>query len=399
MKDFIHKAGKFLTPNYRRQPIMLTAGKGMKVWDSRGKEYLDFVAGIATVNLGHSHPQVAKAICRQAQKIIHTSNIYHIQPQIELAELLARNSALDLAFFCNSGTEANEAAIKLARKYSVEKSRRGHKIIAAKNSFHGRTYGGLSATGQDKFKKGFEPMLPGFEFVEFGDARALSKTVDPETCAVILEVVQAEGGVNIPPKDYFPAVRKICDRNNVLLILDEVQTGMGRLGKLFGYQWAGVKPDVITLAKALGNGFPIGAMLARKEVGEVLAPGTHASTFGGNFIACAAALATVKTIIGQKLCRRAEKTGNYFMARLDELAENHPSIREVRGAGLMIGVELKLENSERVADNLREDGFLVNITQGKVLRFIPPLIVSPKEIDKLIKALDRTLGQFDGEVR
>jgi predicted acetylornithine/succinylornithine family transaminase len=399
MKDFIQKSGKFLTPNYRRQPIALTHGKGMKVWDSNGKEYLDFVAGIATVNLGHAHPAVSKAICEQSRKLVHTSNLYHIQPQIELAELLVKHSALDQAFFCNSGTEANEAAIKLARKYSHEKSKRGPRIIAAKNSFHGRTYGGLSATGQEKFKTGFEPLLPGFDFVEFGDSGALEKAVDENTCAVMLEVVQAEGGINIPHKDYFPAVRRICDNHNLLLILDEVQTGMGRLGKLFGYEWAGVKPDIITLAKALGNGVPIGAMLARKEVAEVLTPGSHASTFGGNFIASAAALATAKEIIRKKLYKRAEKIGEYFMDRLDELAESHPSIKEVRGVGLMIGAELAIDKCERVVDAMRDAGFLVNVTQGKVLRFVPPLIVSTKEIDKLVSMLDKVLAKFDGEVR
>jgi len=398
MKDFIKKSQKYIINSYRRQPLALVRGKGTRVWDSQGKEYLDFVAGLATLNLGHCHPKVSKAICDQARKIMHTTNIYHILPQIELAELLVKNSVMDRAFFCNSGAEANEAAIKLARKYSRQKSGRGYKIISTLNSFHGRTYGGLSATGQDKFRKGFEPMLPGFVFVEFGDIAQLKKAVDKKTCAVILEVVQAEGGVNIPPKGYFRAVRKLCDRNKMLLILDEVQTGMGRLGKLFGYEWAGVKPDILTLAKALGNGFPIGAMLARKEVAEVFVPGSHASTFGGNFLASAAALASAKTIIEGKLWRKAEKTGAYFLSRLKKLQEKHPSIKQVRAAGMMLGAELAIDKCERVLEAMRDKGFLINLTQGRVLRFIPPLIVSKTEIDKMIKSLDAVLTRFDPEV-
>jgi len=398
MKNFMKKAGQFLTPNYRRQPIALVAGKGMKVWDSEGNSYLDFVAGIAVVNLGHSHPRIAGALCRQAKTILHASNLYHILPQTRLAELLVKNSALDRAFFCNSGTEAVEAALKLARKYGKEVSGRGYEIIAAQNSFHGRSFGGLSATGQDRFKKGFEPMLPGFKFVEFGNIRQLKKAVSRRTCAVILEVVQAEGGINIAPPGYFQAVRKLCDRNNLLLILDEVQTGMGRLGTLFGYQFAKVRPDIITLAKALGNGFPIGAMLAREEVGRVLTPGSHASTFGGNFLASTAALETVKILLREKWPERAQKTGKYFLKQLKALKKNHPAIKQVRGVGLMLGAELAIDRGERVIDEMRRKGFLINLTQGKILRFVPPLIVTPQEIDKLIFCLDNTLRKFDAEV-
>jgi len=398
MKNFIKQAEKFLTPNYRRQPVALVRGKGLKVRDNNGRSYLDFTAGIAVVNLGHAHPRIAAALCRQAKTLLHTSNLYHILPQIELAELLVKNSNLDRVFFCNSGTEAVEAALKLARKYAREVSGRGYEIIAAKNSFHGRTFGALSATGQPKFHKGFEPMLPGFSFVEFGNISALKKAVSRKTCAVILEVVQAEGGVNIAPAGYFQAVRKLCDQNHMLLILDEVQTGMGRLGKLFGYQFARVRPDIITLAKALGNGFPIGAMLAREKAAEVLNPGSHASTFGGNFLASVAALETVKLMLREKWPERAGNIGKYFLARLKQLKQKHPAIKEVRGAGLMLGAELAIDRCERVIDELRQKGFLVNLTQGRILRFIPPLIVSTKEIDMLISCLDNIMTRYDAEM-
>lgn len=399
MKDFIQRAEKFLTPNYKRQPVMFVRGKGAKLWDSEGKEYLDFVAGIAAVNLGHSHPKVAQAISAQARKLIHISNHFYIEPQIELAELLVQNSVLDRVFFCNSGTEANEAAIKLARKYSREKGKGGVEIISAWNSFHGRTFGSLSATGQDKFWKGFEPLLPGFKFVEFGNLDQMKSAVNSNTCAVILEPVQGEGGVYPAPQGYLAEVRKICDQAGALLILDEVQTGMGRLGTLFGYEWAQVKPDIITLAKSLGNGVPIGAMLAKKEVAEVLQPGTHASTFGGNPLATSAALATLKVILEEKLPERAQKIGEYFYAQLLRLQKRHPCVKEVRGVGLMLAMELKAEKCERVIDAMREKGFLINLTHGNVLRFLPPLIIKQKQISQMLSALDQELAKLDSEVK
>jgi len=399
MQDFQKRAEQVLTPNYRRQPVMFVRGKGSRLWDSEGKEYLDFGAGIASANLGHSHPRVISAINAQAKKLIHISNLYYTEPQIELAELLVKNSVLDRVFFCNSGAEANEAAIKLARKFSREKGKGGYEIISAWNSFHGRTFGSLSATGQEKFWKGFEPLVPGFKFVEFGNLEQMKAAVNSNTCAVLLEAVQGEGGVYPAPPGYLSGVRKICDETGALLILDEVQTGMGRLGKLFGYEWAQVQPDVITLAKALGNGMPIGAMLAKKQVAEVLVPGTHASTFGGNPLATSAALATLKVILEEKLPERAKKIGKYFHSRLDRLEESHPCIKETRAVGLMLAAELKVEKCERVIDRMRELGFIINLTQGNVLRFLPALIIEEKEIDRMIQALDQELKKLDPEVK
>ncbi len=399
MDDFIKKAETVLTPNYRRQPVMFVRGKGAKLWDSAGKEYLDFVAGIAAVNLGHCHPKVTEAIRAQSEKLIHISNHYYIEPQIELAEALAKNSILDQVFFCNSGAEANEAGLKLARRWSREKGKGGFEIISTWNSFHGRTFGSLSATGQEKFWKSFEPLVPGFKFVEFGNPAQFQNAVSQSTCAVILECVQGEGGVWPAPKGYLEQVRKICDQNQMLLILDEVQTAMGRLGKLFGYEWAGVKPDVITMAKALGNGIPIGAMLAKKEIAEVLVPGTHASTFGGNPLSTAAALATLQVTLQEKLPERAKEVGEYFHSRLDQLSEGHQCVKQIRAVGLMLAAEMKIEKCERVIDRMRDRGFILNLTQGKVLRFLPPLIVEKEEIDRMLEALDSELGKLDSEAQ
>jgi len=398
MNDFQKRAEAVLTPNYRRQPVMFVRGKGAKLWDSEGKEYLDFVAGIAAVNLGHCHPEVTRALRTQAKKLVHISNHFYIETQIELAELLVKNSSLDRVFFCNSGTEANEAALKLARRYSREKGKGGYEIISAWNSFHGRTFGSLSATGQEKFWKGFEPLVPGFKFVEFGNLEQMKSAINSNTCAVILEPVQGEGGVYPAPPGYLQGVRKLCDETGALLILDEVQTAMGRLGKLFGYEWADVQPDIITLAKALGNGFPIGAMLAKKDVAEALVPGTHASTFGGNPLASSAALATLKTILENNLAERAQKIGEYFHSQLNRLKKNHPCIKEVRGVGLMLALELKAERCERVIEGMREKGFIINLTHNNVLRFLPSLLVKRKEISKMLSALDQELAKIDPEV-
>ena len=398
MQDFKQRAERVLIPTYRRYPLMLVRGEGIRVWDSEGREYFDFIAGLASINLGHCHPRVVEAVKKQAEELFHITNLFYIQPQIELAELLTEHSVFEQAFFCNSGTEANEAAIKLARKFSREKGKGGYEIISFKNSFHGRTYGSLSATGQEKFWKGFEPLLDGFKFVEFNNLEAVEQAITKNTCAVIIEVVQGEGGVNPAQKDFLVGLRKLCDEHNLLLIFDEVQTAMGRLGKLFGYQWAGVEPDIITLAKALGNGVPIGAMLTRKEIAQVFTPGTHASTFGGNPLSCSAGKATLKTIIEERLYENAENLGRYFLEELKKLKSLHPSIEQVRGVGLMVAIQLKIKNASRVVDALRERGFLVNLTQEKVLRFLPPLIVKKQEIDLLIENLDQVLKDFDKEV-
>ena len=375
---------------YNRFPVILRKGRGMKVWGADGKEYLDFLGGIAVNVLGHCHPKVVVAIQKQAQRLIHVSNYYHIEPQIKLAKLLVNNSFADKVFFCNSGAEANEAAIKLARKYSKDRSgSERYEIITALKSFHGRTLAALTATGQEKFQKGFEPLVPGFRHVPFNDIPALESAITSKTCAVMLEPIQGEGGVIVPSEDYLGKVRELCDRHGLLLILDEVQTGMGRTGKLFAYEHYNIVPDIMTLAKGLGGGFPIGALLATDKVSAVFKPGTHASTFGGNPLACAAAIATLEAILEDGfVLDHCNRTGEYFAERLNQIKEYHHQIVEVRGKGLLIGVELTRDGMPIVKACL-DKGLLINCTGGgNVLRFTPPLIVETKDIEVLIEALE-----------
>ncbi len=387
---YIDESKKYLMNTYNRFPIVLRKGRGMKVWSSDGKEYLDFVGGIAVNCLGHCHPKVVIALQKQAQRLIHVSNLYHIEPQIKLARLLVELSFADKVFFCNSGTEAIEGAIKLARKYAKDHSPHNKfEIITAYSSFHGRTMGALSATGQEKIQKGFEPLLPGFKHVPFNNIEALRKAVTDNTCAVLLEPIQGEGGVRMPSEDYFEQVRKICDEHNLLLILDEIQTGMGRTGKLFAYENFNIKPDIITLAKGLGGGVAIGAVLAKDSVAASFQHGTHASTFGGNPLACAAAEATIEALLEDGFildsCRRM---GEYFINRLEKLKKDYPStIIEARGLGLMIGLELTKAGGP-IVEACAKRGILINCTSGNVLRFTPPLIVVEKEIDHLIDVLE-----------
>ncbi|MDP6613232.1 MAG: acetylornithine/succinylornithine family transaminase, partial [Candidatus Hydrothermarchaeota archaeon] len=328
---------------------------------------------------------VVEAVTEQAAEIMHSSNVYHIIPQVELAELLYRVTGGYKSFFCNSGAEANEAAIKLVRKYKGKS-----KIIAAKNSFHGRTIATLSATGQEKYKRNFEPLCKEFTHVKFGDMEDLEQALTKETAAVMLEPIQGEGGVVVPSQDYLLDVRKLCDENNVLLILDEVQTGFGRMGELFAWQLYKIKPDIFTVAKALGGGFPIGAMLAREDVMDVFKVGDHASTFGGNHLACTVAKAALEVIIEEKLPQRAEKLGEYLMSRLMELQGNHEVIRDVRGRGLMVGIELK-KNGSYVVEAARERGVLLNCTHENVVRLLPPLVVKKEQLDRVVKVLDEVL--------
>jgi len=352
-------------------------------------EYLDFTGGIAVNILGHCHPSVVVAIQKQAQRLLHVSNLYHIEPQIRLAKILVKNSFADRVFFCNSGAEANEAAIKLARKYSKETYGEGRfEIISAINSFHGRTLGSLTATGQEKFQKGFEPLVPGFKYIPFDDVKALQAAINDKTCAVFLEPIQGEGGVRLPADDYLRKVREICDEKNLLLILDEVQTGMGRTGKLFAYEHYGMTPDIMTLAKGLGGGVPIGAMLATEKVASAFQPGNHASTFGGNPLVCAASIATIGAILEDGfLLDHCRRTGKHFISELRILKAKHPNIiKDVRGLGLMIGVELSIDGNQVVNECL-ERGILINCTAGNVLRFTPPIIIKPDEIDILINEL------------
>jgi len=392
-KKLIDESSLYIMNTYKRFPIVLRKGRGIKVWGVDGKEYFDFVGGVAVNILGHCHPKVVVAIQKQAQRLLHVSNFYHIGPQIRLAKLLVKYTFADKVFFCNSGAEANEAAIKLARKYSKDNlSPDRFEIITAENSFHGRTLATLTATGQERFQRGFEPLVPGFKHVPFNDTEALHKAVTKNTCAIMLEPIQGEGGVKIPHVDYFKKVRKICDENNLLLILDEVQTGMGRTGKFFAYEHFGIVPDIMTIAKGLGGGVPIGAMLATDKIASAFQPTTHATTFGGNPLVCAAAIATIETLLEDGfILDQCNRMSEYLKERLGNLKEKFPDlIVDIRGLGLLLGIELTRE-CDTIVKNCLEMGVLINCTAEKVLRFMPPLIVQKKDIDHLINVLENVL--------
>jgi acetylornithine aminotransferase len=381
-------ADQVIAQTYKRFPIVLSKGSGCTLYDTQGRSYTDFVAGIAVCNLGHAHEGIIEAVTSQAQTLWHVSNLYYTVPQVELAAWIVQNSFADRVFFCNSGAEANEAAIKLARRFYKERGENHRfRIVAMTQSFHGRTMATLSATGQDKIKKGFDPLLEGFDFVPFNDAEALRSKIGSTTCAVMIEPIQGEGGVCCPEPDYLRAVRRICDENGVLLIFDEIQTGMGRTGKLFAYEHFEVKPDIMTLAKALANGLPIGAMLAREEVASAFGPGAHASTFGGTPIVTAAALEVCKTLVQGNVVNQAQETGEYFKEKLLALKERHDAIAEVRGLGLLLGMMLNFKGESLVAQCMQR-GFLINCIQENILRFVPPLIIKKEEIDALVDCLD-----------
>jgi acetylornithine/N-succinyldiaminopimelate aminotransferase len=387
-RNIMNTADKVIANTYKRFPIVITKGKACNLWDADGIKYTDFVSGIAVCNLGHAHPKVAEAISRQAEILLHVSNLYYTEPQTQLAVLLTENSFADRVFFCNSGAEANEAAIKLARKYFKDKGEsERYRIISMEQSFHGRTMATLSATGQDKIRKGFEPILEGFEYIPFNDIDTLRKTINSSTCAVLLEPIQGEGGVRCPDPEYLQSVRRLCDETDALLIFDEIQTGMGRTGKLFAYEHFGVEPDIMTLAKALANGLPIGAMLATEDVVEAFGPGTHASTFGGTPIVTAASLQVVKVLLEENLIYHCEKMGRYFKERLLWLKSRHDFIVDIRGMGLLLGMTLKI-GGDPVVKSCMEKGFLINCIQGSILRFVPPLIIEKEDIDALVECLD-----------
>ncbi|MDK9716626.1 MAG: acetylornithine transaminase [Trichlorobacter sp.] len=388
-QQWVERSDKVIMKTYGRYPIVPVRGEGCRLWDADGKEYLDFLAGVAVNNLGHCHPKVVKAIQDQAATLIHCSNYYQIPQQIELAELLCNHSFADKAFFCNSGAEANEAAIKLARKYSREKHNNPERygIITAADSFHGRTMATVSATGQEKVQRFFDPLLHGFAHVPFNDLAALEAAITPQTCAIMLEPIQGEGGINIPSVEYMQGVRELCDRHQLLLILDEVQVGMGRTGKLFAYEHFDITPDIMTLAKALAGGAPIGTMLARDEVAASFTPGTHGSTFGGNPLVTAAAIATVRAILEEGLLNRAEEMGEYLHGELEKLGSRYPFVKEVRGIGLMIGMSLSIPGGDIVKRG-HELGLLLNVTHDTVLRFVPALTVSKQEVNQMIQILD-----------
>jgi acetylornithine/N-succinyldiaminopimelate aminotransferase len=394
--DFISMNKEHVFNTYGRAPIMLVQGTGCRVRDNLGREYLDFVAGLAACPLGHGHPGLAAAISEQAAKLIHVSNLFHIEPQILLAELLTENSFADKAFFCNSGAEANEGAIKLARKYFHDRGQHErYHIVTMENSFHGRTLATLAATGQTKYRNGFEPHMPGFSHVPFGDIMALQEALSENTAAVLLEPIQGEGGVRVPPEGYILAIRDLCNRAGCLLMFDEVQTGMGRTGKLFAYEHFGVEPDVMTLAKGIAGGVPMGAVLAKDEVAQAFVPGTHASTFGGNPLSCAAALAVVREILSEGFLDGVRHTGEYLRSRLEKLAGRKDIIAEVRGVGLMQAIDLNVPGAD-FSTKLREAGVLVNCTSETVLRFLPPLIVSEAEIDEMVEVLESVLNMEGG---
>ncbi len=393
-QDVIKVSDEVLAQTYGRFPVVIVRGQGCRVWDVEGKEYLDFVAGIGVCNLGHCHPKVVQAIRDQAGKLLHISNLYHIEPQIQLARLLVQNSFADRVFFCNSGTEANEAAIKLARKYSQDHFGLGrYEIISLQKSFHGRTLAALAATGQQKFHKGFEPMMPGFKFVPQNDLAAMKDAVTDSTCAILVEPIQAEGGVNIPAPGYLQGLRQLCEEKKLLLIYDEVQVGMGRTGKLFAYEHYGVPADIMTMAKGLAGGVPIGATLATEEVAKSFTPGTHAATFGGNPLSSAAGLAALRATLEDGILENCQRSSLHFFERLEGLRKKYSFIKEVRGKGLMIGLELDREGKSVVTDCLQK-GFLINCTDETVLRFVPPLIVTPGEIDSLVKTLDEIFARW-----
>ena len=386
--DLIQKADRVIAATYKRFPIVLTKGEGCTLFDAKGGTYTDFVAGIAVCNLGHAHPGIAEAVADQARRLVHVSNLYYTTPQVALAEWLVDHSFADRVFFCNSGAEANEAAIKLARKYFKDRDApERFRIITMEGSFHGRTMATLSASGQTKIHKGFEPLVDGFDIVPFNDVEAVRNAITGETCAVMLEPIQGEGGVQYPGRGYLEDLRKLCDQQGLLLIFDEVQTGMGRTGKLFAYEHFGMTPDIMTLAKALANGLPMGAMLAREEVAASFTAGSHASTFGGTPLVAAAALTVVKILVEEGVLQNCERVGAYFKDRLLELKAKYAFIQEVRGEGLLLCLDLAREGVS-IVKACMERGFLINCTQDHILRFIPPLVIQEEQIDSLIECLD-----------
>ena len=393
--EWKEKGDSVFVGTYSRFPAAMVKGEGCRLWDADGKEYLEFLAGIAVCSLGHCHPAVTEAICAQAGKLMHVSNLFYTEPQTELAELLIENSFADRVFMANSGAEANEAAIKLAR---ITSGSGRYEIISLSGSFHGRTLATVAATGQPKFHEGFEPLPEGFIHAPFGDPAALEKLITPATCAILCEPLQGESGVRPLQEEYLKAIRSLCDQHDLLLIFDEVQTGIGRTGSLFAYQQLGVTPDIMTLAKALGNGLPIGAMLTRREIAKAFVPGTHASTFGGNPVAAAAGVAVLRTMLADGFFASLAERSDYFMNRLEETATRFPALASgARGRGMLLGLVLTeqgIEHGQEIVQQLFERGFLINFAGMRVLRFIPPLIVSTEEIDLLIDALSEVLLSF-----
>ncbi len=381
-----------LMNNYGERSVTLVKGEGVYVWDKNGKRFLDGLSGIAVCGLGHRHPAVTQAICDQAERLVHVSNLYLVEPQVELAEKLARIANMETVFFSNSGAEANEAALKIARKYGNDKGIKTPHVITAESSFHGRTMATLTATGNDKIKAGFTPLVEGFSHVPYDDIDAIEAAATDQTVAVMIEPVQGEGGVHVPNASYLKALRALCDKHEWLLITDEIQTGNGRTGTYFAFQQAGILPDVVTTAKGLANGMPLGACLARGAAATILQPGTHGSTFGGNPIACAAANATVDTIESDKLCDHAKALGEYFLKTFGEKLANNPHVKDIRGLGLMIGVELTAPCAD-IVPKAMERGILLNVTAGNTIRLLPPLVMNYEQADSLISAVVELIAE------
>ena len=392
-QQVMDRAKAHLLQNYRQQPIVLVRGKGTRVWDAEDRSYLDLLGGIATCALGHCHPQVVAAAKAQLDLLWHTSNVFYNQPQIDLAERLKSASGLDRAFFCNSGGEANEALIKMARRYQKERGQPDRfEILTFDNSFHGRTLATTAATGQPKYQKGFEPLPAGFRHVPYGDLAIVRAATGPQTAAILVEPIQGEGGVRSAPAGFLAGLRTLCDELGALLLIDEVQTGMGRTGKMFAYQHEGIRPDGISLAKALGNGLPIGAMVCTEAAGKALSPGTHGSTFGGNLVSTAAANVVFDLIAAPGVLEGNLEKGEYFMAGVRRLQARPGSpIREARGKGLLLGIELDRDAAPTVT-RCRELGLLLNLAGEKTLRLAPPFVVTHAELDEALNVLQQALG-------
>jgi len=383
-------ATQYIMNTYGDRQLAFIKGEGAYVWDAEGKKHLDFLSGIAVNGLGHCHPRVVEAIRNQAETLLHISNLYYIQPQAKLAKILVENGELDQCFFCNSGAEANEAAIKIARKFVKDSGRpNAFEIITMEQSFHGRTIATITATAQPKYHQGFEPMLPGFVYVPFDDLGAVADAISEKTCAILVEPIQSEGGVNVPGEGYLQRLRDLCDANDLVLIFDEVQTSPARLGTFFGYQSYGVIPDVITMAKALGGGTPIGAMMAKRAVADSFVPGTHAATFGGNPLVTAAAVATLETILEQNLCANAKQIGNYIVKKFLTFKDRYPLI-DIRGRGLLRGLVFSVD-AKPLAAKCIENGLITICTNDHVLRFLPPLNITEEHVDEAYQILEKSM--------
>jgi acetylornithine/N-succinyldiaminopimelate aminotransferase len=386
---------KVLLPTYDRQPVLFTKGRGVYLWDAAGKRYLDFLSGIGVNALGHGHPSIQSTLKRQAGRLIHVSNLFFHEFQSELAKRLTKISGLDRAFFCNSGTEAWEGALKLARSYARVRNNNGHKakwrILALENSFHGRTFGSLATTGQAKYRHPFAPLVPGVGFVAFNDVSDLKRQFDASVCAICLETIQGEGGINPLSPEFLQLARELTSKSGALLLLDEIQCGLGRTGRYFAYQHYGVQPDVVTVAKPLAAGLPLGAILTSNRVAMAMHPGMHGTTFGGGPLSCAVAISFLKTL--DDLLDHVQQVGAYFRAQLESLASKHSSVREVRGLGLMLGIDLDSPDTAKAGvQKLLSEGIIINRTHETVLRFLPPYIVQKKHVDEVICALDAALS-------